>query len=69
MRTVTANQRKLEAFRRGNVLVAEIILADPEKYPPGSLMTIQSRMVLRGGVNIRRELEARAGLRTEGMNR
>ena len=67
MRTVTANQRKLEAFRRGNVLVAEIILADPEKYPPGSLMAIQARMmVLRGVVNIRRELEARAGLRTEG---
>jgi hypothetical protein len=69
VRTVTANQRQLEAFRRGNVLVAENILADPEKYPPGSLMAIQSRMVLRGGVNIRRELEARAGLRTEGMNR
>ena len=59
---MTAAQKQLEAFRRGNVMVAEIIMADPVPDPKGSLMRQVAETTLRGGVNIRAELERRAGV-------
>jgi hypothetical protein len=43
---MTVNQRRAEAFRRGNVLVAEIVAGDPVRYPAGSLMAIWASMIL-----------------------
>jgi hypothetical protein len=63
---MTVHQKQLEDYRRGNVAAAEIIAADPDRYPPGSLMAIVAEMVLQGGINIRAELERRAGLEQIG---
>jgi hypothetical protein len=60
---MSVNQRKLDALRRGNILVAEIVMSDPERYPPDSLLGIVAKMTLKGGISIRAELEKRAGLR------
>jgi hypothetical protein len=58
---MTLNQRKAAALRAGNILVG-LVAADPVKYPVGSLVNECAEMVLRGGTNIRAELERRAGL-------
>jgi hypothetical protein len=64
---MTTNQRKQAALARGRLLVAEIIMSDTTKFPPGSLMREVAEMTLKGGVNIRAELERRAGIK--GRNR
>ena len=43
---MTGHQRKAELFRGGNRLAAEIIAADPVKYPPDSLPAVWVAMVL-----------------------
>jgi hypothetical protein len=43
---MTTNQRKLEDYRAGNLVAAEIIAADPGRYPPGSLLAIWAELVL-----------------------
>jgi hypothetical protein len=63
---VTPHQKQLDAFRRGNELVAEIIAADPERYP--GLMQELAARVLAGGLDIRRELERRAGIGAVGQS-
>jgi hypothetical protein len=43
---MTANQQKLEGYRRSNVEAAEITWADPVKYPAGSLLHKWSGLAL-----------------------
>jgi hypothetical protein len=60
--TMSSNMLKqVEAFRQSNLDAARRILADPS-YEPGSLMATWAEMVLRGGINVRAELERRAGV-------
>jgi hypothetical protein len=58
---------KLEHYREQNEQTARIVAANPELYPPGSLMATWAEMVLRIGINIRAEVEARAGLAPAGQ--
>jgi hypothetical protein len=41
---MTSNQRKLDAYRAGNIEAARIIAADPVRYP--GIMQEWARMVL-----------------------
>jgi hypothetical protein len=50
---MTATQHKLEDYRAGNLVAAEIISSDPQKFQPGSLMSMWAEMVLQGGTNVR----------------
>lgn len=43
---MTDNQRKLDAYRQGNIEAATIIASDPVKYPPDSLLGQWAVMVL-----------------------
>ena len=60
---MTPNQRKAEAFRAGNILVAEIVMSDPERYGgEQALVVVWAKMVLRGDNSIIGKLRKRAGL-------
>ena len=68
---MTTHLERLEACHSSNVEAARIIVADPAKYPPDSLMAICARMVLAGDADIREELERRkkrAGLDSTGQS-
>jgi hypothetical protein len=65
MASKTTNLQKIEAYQAANLISAEIIAADPECYP--GLMQELAARVLAGGLDIRRELERRAGLEPVGQ--
>lgn len=46
MKPALTLQQKLQAMDRGNLECARLILADPAKYPAGSLGELWARMVL-----------------------
>jgi hypothetical protein len=62
MASKATNLRQLEAYQAANRECAEIIAADPQRYPVGSLVATWAEKVLRGGINVRAELNKRAGL-------
>jgi hypothetical protein len=65
---MTANQKQAEAFRRGNELTAEIILADVAKYGgEGALVVLWARRVLERGDSLVAEIRERAGLEPAGQ--
>jgi hypothetical protein len=49
-----------ELLARRNREAAEVILADPERYPAGSAMAIWAAMVVRGAASYQRHQEHKA---------
>jgi hypothetical protein len=43
---MTVHQKRAQAFRAGNIMVAEIVAGDPVKYPPDSLLGQWAALVL-----------------------
>ena len=43
---MTAHQKQLATYAAGNHEAAAIVLADPERYPVGSLLAIWAELVL-----------------------
>jgi hypothetical protein len=61
---MSTHRTQTDSYLEGNIRAAEIIAADPTRYP--GLMQEWAARVLAGGANIRRELEGRAGVSGKG---